>query len=215
MFCCLDFLPLPNSCSFSNFALEVWVGRSGLALVCLCPLSRIRSVTRSQDAGLGMLNAGPCWCVLIFSDQQWCVSFRCLWDRAVRVRWTQDSWRSLSLGRSTEDGALDGEWNTLCSTERSTEDGTLNRGLSTLPRKEHSTEGGVIFSRRIYWQRTYHLTQVGTVDAGLNAQKKMERSTQDSKLDGRRSALRRTRNAQCSSLYEGNECSTFFSFLCC
>ena len=57
-------------------------------------------------------------------------------------RWSQDSQRSLSIGQSTEDGALDGRRNVLRRTDRSTEDRTFNRGLRSLQRTERSTEDG-------------------------------------------------------------------------
>ena len=200
--------------AFSGFYLEVWVGRSGPALVCLRPISLIRSGTQLQDAGLGTLDAGHCFCALLFSIQRWCVSFRYLWDGEVRILWYQDYRHSLSLGRSTDVGSLSRGQIALRRTERSTGDGTLKGGLGALFRTEHSTEDRALFSRQNSWQRIERSTQGGTVNAGLNNQRKMESLTQDSKIDGRWSALRRTQNAWRSSLSGATERLKLFSVLC-
>ena len=162
--------------SFTGFSLEVRVGRSGPALVCLWPLSLLLRGTRLQDTGLGTLDAGPSRCALLLSVRRWCVSACCLWDGAVKVRWTQVSWRSLILDWLMEDGTLNKGWNALCRTERSTEDRAL-------------------FARRNSWWRTGRSSQDRTLGRGQNAQRRVEWSTQDWTLDGRQSAWRSTRNS--------------------
>ena len=108
-------------------------------------------------------------------------------------RLSQDYRRSLSIFRSTEDGALDGGRNALRRTERSTEDGTFDGGLRALQRTECLTEdGGALLKTGLLTEdvafdggrncqlRTERSMEGGTLNSGLNARRKAERSTQDS-----------------------------------
>ena len=152
--------------------------------------------------------------------------------------WSQDSRRSLSIGWSTEDGLLDGRRKSLRVTERLAEDTTLDGGLGALQRTERLTEDrGVLLKTGLLMEdvaldagwdgqrRTELSTEHGALNTGVNARQKTERSTHDSKLDGRRSALRRTcslgallclepSNARRSSLSFVTRRSTLSSFLC-
>ena len=106
--------------AFASFALflEASVGQSAPALAYLCQLLLIQSGMRSQDAGLGTLVTGPCWCMLLFSDWRGCVSFRFPWDRPlVSGLSTLSEHMLFNWGRSSRR-----------RTERSSQDGTLNWG---------------------------------------------------------------------------------------
>ena len=92
-------------------------------------------------------------------------------------RWSQDSRRSLSIGRSTEDRTIDRGRNALRRTERLTEDRTFDGGLNTLRRTERSTEDGSALLK------TGLSTEDLALDAGRNCQLRTERSTEGRALN--------------------------------
>ena len=139
----------------SSFLRIVWV-RAAPALVCLCPLSLIQSIKRSQDSGIGTLVAGPCWCALLFSVLYWWGCFRCLWYEApISGLLTISEHRLVYWGRSarhrTEQSlqgrTLDKGRDVRLRTDRSLKDWTLDRGRGRSS-QERTLNGGRSTRRR-------------------------------------------------------------------
>ena len=142
-----------------SFLRLVWV-RAAPELLYICPISIIQSGTQSQDAGLGTLVTGPCWCTLLFSVRLLCVSFRCPWEKTLVS----------GILTLSEHILFYWGWSARRRTKRSTEDWALFEGWNVRRRT------GALFSRRGFWRRTERSTQGGTVNSRLNARRKAEHS---------------------------------------